>query len=934
MTLLPSPRRLSHFRILLGLFVTAGVAAGAWRAAEVSAPGSSGVERRAQAKKKQTKKPEREEEEEEGDSKPRKAIPRVDEVDAKAKPRADRPAPVTDLGRAAQAERNEEIKQLFLELAVPCDKVLLRRARQYDKDVAPKTSYAIRPMADYAKTLAWLKKNLTFEVLDPETGASLGSFEDRSSNVEDLRYYERRAWEAVRVFLKTNRTTDPDDPRFLSRQRQLEVASQVLERVMQYHEGARTREERRGAGWAAVEKELRKHLLEVQVDRLKELGQRKQWDDAFTLTRKLAQDFTEREDQDAIAKPLAELLDQALKDETLTDKQKQDARQRFIELDRRFPNNPAIKPFRDQLRKDAQELFDQAKALIDKDPKKNHTDALALLRLAEERCADLADLRAYRLKLEGEGEQVLLVFVRSLPTRLSPALATTDNELRGVELLFESLVKLSPDSKGMFRYVPGLAEGRPRVVPLGRLLKLPRDACWSDGKELKLIDVRETIGRLTKGPSEGQAPATGRPPVWGDLLDAVAAAGDPVHFRLTLRQGYLDPLAMMTFKILPRHLGSSLSSEKFAAIPDERDRGREGPIGSGPFRLVGRRTDPAINREYIVFEANPYFGARASKRDLPRIRAIRFIALPKNADAVRELENFQNQDVQMALDLTPEEADKLRKDRNFVVPLPPQTPPNRRIYFLAVNNRKPGLSNANFRIATARAINRERLLDEFLRKPLGRKVHRALNGPYPAGSWACMPGRPGQVNKDGLDPFDPALAKVKLEVSEVKKLDLELKYPRGDDRLDKAMRALCDDLGGQLGITVNPVPRDPTDLRRDIEDTKFDLAYTHYDFPDETFWLMPLLGTSSRAGGDNYLGYNGSLLGRIQVAAGRRHFAQVRKFAHAIHRDFLDKEMPFIPLWQLDPLMAYRKDRLDVVPFDPLLVFTDVEHWRVKVKAP
>jgi hypothetical protein len=42
--------------------------------------------------------------------------------------------------------------------------------------------------------------------------------------------------------------------------------------------------------------------------------------------------------------------------------------------------------------------------------------------------------------------------------------------------------------------------------------------------------------------------------------------------------------------------------------------------------------------------------------------------------------------------------------------------------------------------------------------------------------------------------------------------------------------------------------------------------------------------------------------------------------------------MPFIPLWQLDPLLAYRSDgdcKVEVVPFDPQLVFTDVEQWRV-----
>jgi hypothetical protein len=38
-----------------------------------------------------------------------------------------------------------------------------------------------------------------------------------------------------------------------------------------------------------------------------------------------------------------------------------------------------------------------------------------------------------------------------------------------------------------------------------------------------------------------------------------------------------------------------------------------------------------------------------------------------------------------------------------------------------------------------------------------------------------------------------------------------------------------------------------------------------------------------------------------------------------------------VPLWQLDPLAALHED-LEAVPFDPLLVFTDVGRWSVQRK--
>ena len=57
----------------------------------------------------------------------------------------------------------------------------------------------------------------------------------------------------------------------------------------------------------------------------------------------------------------------------------------------------------------------------------------------------------------------------------------------------------------------------------------------------------------------------------------------------------------------------------------------------------------------------------------------------------------------------------------------------------------------------------------------------------------------------------------------------------------------------------------------------------------------------------------------------------MRDWAYQIHDKFLKEEMPFIPLWQLDPLAAIHADvdtEASDPPFDPVLVFPDVERWR------
>jgi len=294
-------------------------------------------------------------------------------------------------------------------------------------------------------------------------------------------------------------------------------------------------------------------------------------------------------------------------------------------------------------------------------------------------------------------------------------------------------------------------------------------------------------------------------------------------------------------------------------------------------------------------------------------------------------------DLDLALDLTAEQAAELRKD--VTVPLPSdKTTSNRRVYFLAVNHRKPGLDNANLRIALARAIPREALLDDHFRKGLDRKVHKALNGPYPAGSWACNPSLVSRKGGESLDPHDEALAQTKLKqaLGDLRKREvkLTLKYPSGDAQVAAAMQALCERVNKALpGVTLVAEERSPYDLREDVERTHaYELAYYHHDYPDETFWLYPLLGSSGRGGGEHYLGpIGGESVRKVLSATDLRDFADVKDRAHTIHRQLLEVEMPLIPLWQLDPLYAYRKEVVALPgPIVPQRVFTRVEEWRVR----
>jgi ABC-type transport system substrate-binding protein len=901
MTAHPGPLTFPVLRGLLAVLVVGGLVLGGLVAGQdppAGAPPSG---------KTPPKKGARSEDEDEDNPAPKNPkVIRVEEEDPKAKAPQSHPAdaPEIDLQLAARQARNAAVRRLFRELAVPHDVVTFRSfsgVARSGQAVGERVEN-VEPLPEYVGTGLDKVRNLpTLHPFDSEW-KPIKPYNATLTSIKSIQPYERVAVEAARDFLNQHyENLAPEDRKYLSRRDQLMAAEQALAAAVTFHESALQKGQRRPeGGWEPVEAELRRYLLDVQLDQLNDLAAAREWDQAFALTRRLAGAYTEPQQQARIAQPLAKLLEKALHDPTMPEEKLREARLRLKQLEEEFPGNRAVAPITSALREQAQALFDEAKRL-GKD-KKGVPQAQELLKLAEETWPQLPGLRAYRIELS-QTHPVLRVGVRELPASLSPALALTDTELRAVELQFESLVRLSPGENGVLRYNPGLAEGRPRIEPLCRVFNLPRGARWSNDRPLTASDVRFTVRLRAKAGAD-------------DLLEKAELTPDPYRVKLNLRQGYLDPLALMTFKILPEGVGNEdfLKSEEFARKP----------VGSGPFMYGGIKSDQ--EREYRQFVANPNYGSRPSKLGLPHVQEVRFY---QSSSPAKDLE--QNR-IDLAVDLTADDAKSLQGRADVKVQLPGPQTMNRRVYFLAVNLRRPGLANAEFRRMLSVAINREKLLDDVYRGSLGRAVHKAINGPFPAGSWACSPNIKSP-NPPSLDPFDHDLAVSLAKQPETRKgmgpTPLTLKYPEGDAALDKAMEALVAQVKEAAGIELQLVKRSPRDLRADVEEVQsFDLAYYHFDFPDETYSLWPLLGPGP-GGSGNFFGFqNNQVETNLQELRGHRDFAQVKRYMHGIH-EILNSEVPLIPLWQLDPLLAWHPTVKPPGPVDPLLVFTDIDRWRV-----
>jgi ABC-type transport system substrate-binding protein len=561
---------------------------------------------------------------------------------------------------------------------------------------------------------------------------------------------------------------------------------------------------------------------------------------------------------------------------------------------------------------------------------KDDKQALRYLEAAEELWPRLPGLRDEILKHRGQ-YAILYVGVRGLPIELSPARAWTDVERQALELLFEGLVQTRPAEDGRLSYHPRLAATTPLPASSERRLNLRPTAYWSSGTRVTSADVFKTFELLTAKTMPGRSAEL------ADSLEPMRVGNDPWRAAFRCNQGLLDPLAPLAFKVLPRGLADA-SDEKFA---------RE-PVGSGPFMLAKPLAEHG--RSYLRFVANPYYLA-APGRPLPQIREVRFFVSKDPAG------DFANKvaPMHLLLDARTQDLGLVKKAGARLA----ATAPERRVWFLAVNHREPLLADEKLRRALAHGIDRERLLADhfgsgvaaFRAGPLAvwgasgpvvaaamargtASHHQALNGPFPAGSWAVCPDErvPARLN-------NPATAETFLRGVKAASVELELKYPDDDPRVQAACEAMAEqlaDLGTRVGrpLKLRLVSLPPRQLQRDVLARKYQLAYWHHDYPTDLYSLWPLFDPRDGAlqRGSNFLGYkdDGSLVELLQKAASYRDFTQVKRLTHDIHVALFEK-MPLVPLWQLDYHIAVHPN-LTTGLLDPRAVFGSIDEWRLESK--
>src|SRR5262245_37449948 len=798
-------RLLAGFVFFASLFVLPGLLTRDLSAQQEKGKNARGEE--VENEKKSKKAPAVKEEVEKGPKQKRKPI-QVDDDDAGPRKKSGQPAAADSFsgGLAAMLKQTKHpgMRDLCRNLLKPHDVI----DAQYST-TKTREKLHIEPLVKFLDREPKLERPLPVVRFD-QNWEALQKSSLAPNVVKGYTPYEALAQELVDAFLKERWDNyAKDSGNYLSRRDMLAVAYQVLADVANWHRSARSRDERMGEEWKDVQENLEKKLLEIREKQLDDFLQSNDWNAASDLARDISRRYADKVVQERLAKRLTKYIVEESPKGGLTGDKLREVRERLRQLEEQFPGSSATEAISNDLKEQAQRLFNDGRRLIEELNQKEQ--GLARLKEAVDLFPTLPGLQQYYLR-QREAYPILRVGVRGQPDYMAPGVAWTESERQAVEMIFEGLVKQVPVYSGgpanpdlAETYKPALAERMPTTKPSEQLVRhflIAREAMWAlaadKSRRLTNGDLNGTYQFMAK---DETSPVYA--PAWAQLVQNVFPGDTESQVNVSLKHGFIDPYAAMTFKVLPDEASGKDYKERFA----------RNPFGSGPYRLEGVRTIEDESR--MVFMANPFYSARPGRRDLPRIREVHFsVSVPEKALASFAPDGKLDLLLPDAVrDLGAAQLAELRKFAKVIGPLP-----TRRVYFLAINLRKPVFemndpAALSLRRAIAHAIPRQEILKDVFG---GLPGDKALTGPYPPDSWACVP----LIKIKLLD--NPQLAAGNMKEPGVKEKlaiaggRLTLTYPDDDKTVAKAMEVICSRLEKTLGIKIEPKPERPHVLREQV----------------------------------------------------------------------------------------------------------------------
>ena len=459
--------------------------------------------------------------------------------DEDSKPIPSRPGanPSGDLRQLAREAKNPDLRLLYSELAVPYDVVTKMRGEAVYPPirVLPLETY-------YSGTVTQKNGPPQFTPLDDEDKPLKPQELEADFFYKSIQPYELVALNKLDKLRKDRNVADYEE---------LLAEEQIVSAVLRFHNSAKASSQRKG-DWSDVEHRLRTRLMEVMLKQFTLVTEASDWETAFTLASRLADTFPGETEQQVIAPLILDMVQKALaakQGPSINTTQLRDIHVRLRALTEQFPSNLQMQKLKQSLKSQAEKLLAEAVALEKSTNKKDLALAQEKLNQAAELWPTLPGLENHLLNVTRKA-RVLKVGMRQPLIYMSPNTARTDSELRVVDMLFESLVKFSPDASGKGHYRSGLAEGRAQVVELGRRFQLSPNALWWDGQTAEAVslnDIRATFRAFKRG--DGPDHSLAWENLYGDT--EVTGGSDGMGVTVRLSKGYLEPLSLMNLKIVP-----------------------------------------------------------------------------------------------------------------------------------------------------------------------------------------------------------------------------------------------------------------------------------------------------------------------------------------------------------------------------------------------
>ncbi|MDR3571611.1 MAG: ABC transporter substrate-binding protein [Candidatus Pacebacteria bacterium] len=289
---------------------------------------------------------------------------------------------------------------------------------------------------------------------------------------------------------------------------------------------------------------------------------------------------------------------------------------------------------------------------------------------------------------------------------INPLLAISQADQDLTQLVYSGLLRANADGS----YSPDLAASY-TISPDGTVytFKLRPDAKFSNGTPLTSSDVVFTI-QLAQNPDI-------KSPQQADWLGVQVSAPDSETVVFTLPHPYAPFLQNATMGILPKSLWGNVSSEEFPFSPLNTN-----PVGSGPYRVTGEKTDSTGSPTRYDLAPNPNFALGGSM-----VNRITFQFYPDNASVVRALNAGQ---IDTIAAVSPVDLPQI-KDRGaelMQVPLP-------RVFGVFFNqSHDPALADPAVKTALDQALDKQAIVDDVLG---GYGV--TLDSPIPPGVLGVAP---------------------------------------------------------------------------------------------------------------------------------------------------------------------------------------------------